>query len=113
MTRRRLPLMVWAIGAFPPNLPFRSCHEHFCSQVSVLGGMPLGSDLWEEGGKGIGNRNLLSSTAWAAAAISGSAYHGCFPFVIRTVRATPPDLMVATGRNVLRTQIPVLCRVPL
>ncbi len=110
---RSLPLVVRPFRASPPEFLARSCYHLVRREIPVLRRMPLGGDVWEACSKGVGNRSLLLSAVRATATDASTVTDNCLPFVVRSLKTAPPHLFARPSYHLLRSEILVLCRIPL
>src|SRR5262249_18342264 len=96
-TRRCLPFVVRVGGASPPDLLLGAGYELIGRKTVVLGRVPLGGNVGEEGGKGVGDRGLLASTERTATAVGRPVRCRRLPFVVRAICAFPPELFLRFG----------------
>jgi hypothetical protein len=105
--------MVRPDRAFPPHFSVRSRDNLIRNEVAVFRRVPLGSNVWKDGGKGIGHRRFLPGTEWAPSALFRSNCNSSPPNMVWAFRALPPHFSVRSRHNLIRSEITVLCRVPL
>ena len=106
----RFPNM--AFSAFPPYPLVTSRRYHFWSQTAVQRAIPLRGDFRMKRSKIIETgQNAPARTIWAGGAFHGSGCNYCLPFMSK--RTSPPDLFVAEGSDLIRSQTSVALRIPL
>ena len=99
--------------AAPPPDPFMTpqCY-HFRCQTVIQRIVPLSSDSWEKRCKIIeASQNAPPCAVWATGVFYSSCSNNGLPFMPKC--ALPPDLSVAEGSDLIRSQTSVAFRVPL
>ena len=78
-----LPFVGWISTTQPPNLLSRPGNHLIRCKISVLGWMPLCSNIREKRCKRVGDRNLLGNTIRATSTANGATGQSGLPFVVR------------------------------
>jgi hypothetical protein len=92
MSDFRLPFVVRAIGASPPDVSIRPVTDLIRREVAVFGRVPLGGNLREHRSKGIGDGQRFASTE-RTTAVTGfvrAIVYRRLPFVFRKPGTLPP-----------------------
>ena len=108
-----MPLMVRTFRTLPPTFLMGSGNNPVRGNRAVFGGVPLGGNVWMEGSKGVGNRELSPATTRASRSLAGAAFDPGFPLMVPTPGALPPIFLIRSGNNLVRGNSAVFGGVPL
>jgi len=105
--------MITPLGTLPPTFVMGSANNLVRGNRAVSGGVPLGGNVWMEGSKGVGNRELSPATTGTACSQAGAALDPGFPLMVRIFGALPPIFPIRSGNNLVRGNRAVFGWVPL